>query len=150
MKKADENDIRCRAKWRSLSPSVYDLTYVSWRRAEPRHCQRQLYRTSDHHRFVREALRDLLALQEKLVTIAIFRRRWRSTTRSKSRISFPASIPLGGPSAPDGDGAGERATNHSLPEIGDAFGGRDHTTGFMPAGRSSSCVKRATISKKFF
>lgn len=31
MKKADENDIRLRAKWRSLSPSVYDLTYVSWK-----------------------------------------------------------------------------------------------------------------------
>ncbi|MFS4686167.1 hypothetical protein ACL655_07010 [Klebsiella quasipneumoniae subsp. similipneumoniae] len=31
--------------------------------------------------FVREALRDLLALQEKLVTIDNIQRRWRSTTR---------------------------------------------------------------------
>ncbi|STI14857.1 chromosomal replication initiation protein [Escherichia coli] len=59
--------------------------------------------------FVREALRDLLALQEKLVTIDIFRDGG-GVLQDQSRGSpFQASIPLGGASAPDGDGAGERA-----------------------------------------
>ncbi|XNM61846.1 helix-turn-helix domain-containing protein [Escherichia coli] len=39
----------------------------------------------------------------------------------------------------------------TVAEIGDAFGGRDHTT-VLHACRQylSSCVKRATISKKIF
>ncbi len=31
MKKADENDIRLPGEVASLLPSVYDLTYVSWK-----------------------------------------------------------------------------------------------------------------------
>lgn len=79
--------------------------------------------------FVREALRDLLALQEKLVTIdniqktvaeyykikladILSKRRSRSVARPR-QIAMALSKEL---------------TNHSLPEIGDAFGGRDHTT----------------------
>lgn len=31
MKKADENDIRLPGEVAFLSPSVYDLTYVSWK-----------------------------------------------------------------------------------------------------------------------
>lgn len=79
--------------------------------------------------FVREALRDLLALQENWSPSTIFRRRWRSTTRSKSRISLskrrsrsvarPRQMAMA---------LAKELTNHSLPEIGDAFGGRDHTT----------------------
>jgi chromosomal replication initiator protein len=79
--------------------------------------------------FVREALRDLLALQDKLVTIdniqktvaeyykikvadLLSKRRNRSVARPR-QIAMALSKEL---------------TNHSLPEIGDAFGGRDHTT----------------------
>ncbi|MGP1959386.1 MAG: chromosomal replication initiator protein DnaA [Arsenophonus sp. NC-TX2-MAG3] len=79
--------------------------------------------------FVREALRDLLALQEKLVTIdniqkivaeyykikvadLLSKRRFRSVARPR-QIAMALAKEL---------------TNHSLPEIGDAFGGRDHTT----------------------
>ena len=77
----------------------------------------------------REALRDLLALQERLVTIdniqktvaeyfkirvadLLSKRRSRSITRPR-QIAMSLAKEL---------------TNHSLPEIGDAFGGRDHTT----------------------
>lgn len=38
--------------------------------------------------FVREALRDLLALQENWSPSTIFRRRWPSITKSKLRICF--------------------------------------------------------------
>ncbi|MDH3588657.1 MAG: chromosomal replication initiator protein DnaA, partial [Gammaproteobacteria bacterium] len=79
--------------------------------------------------FAKEALRDLLALQEKLVTIdnikktvaeyykirvadLLSKRRSRSITRPR-QVAMALSKEL---------------TNHSLPEIGDAFGGRDHTT----------------------
>jgi len=79
--------------------------------------------------FAREALRDLLALQDRLVSIENIKktvaeyykirvhdllsaRRTRSITRPR-QIAMALSKEL---------------TNHSLPEIGDAFGGRDHTT----------------------
>jgi chromosomal replication initiator protein len=79
--------------------------------------------------FVREALRDLLALQEKLVTIdniqktvaeyykikladILSKRRSRSVARPRQMAMALA----------------KELTNRSLPEIGDAFGGRDHTT----------------------
>jgi chromosomal replication initiator protein len=79
--------------------------------------------------FAKEALKDLLALQERLVTIEniqktvaeyykirvadlLSRRRSRSITRPR-QVAMALSKEL---------------TNHSLPEIGDAFGGRDHTT----------------------
>ena len=77
----------------------------------------------------KEALRDLLALQDKLVTIEniqktvaqyykirmadlVSKRRTRSIVRPR-QIAMALAKEL---------------TNHSLPEIGDAFGGRDHTT----------------------
>ena len=79
--------------------------------------------------FAKEALRDLLALQARLVSIEniqktvadyfkirvadlLSRRRSRSIARPR-QIAMALSKEL---------------TNHSLPEIGDAFGGRDHTT----------------------
>jgi chromosomal replication initiator protein len=79
--------------------------------------------------FAKEALKDLLALQEKLVTIEniqktvaeyfkirvadlLSKRRSRSITRPR-QMAMALSKEL---------------TNHSLPEIGDAYGGRDHTT----------------------
>lgn len=79
--------------------------------------------------FVKEALRDLLALQDKLVTVEniqrtvaeyykikvadlLSKRRNRSVARPRQTAMALA----------------KELTNHSLPEIGDAFGGRDHTT----------------------
>lgn len=79
--------------------------------------------------FAREALKDLISLQDKLVTIEniqkivaeyykikigelLSKRRTRSVTRPR-QIAMALAKEL---------------TNHSLPEIGQAFGGRDHTT----------------------
>ncbi len=79
--------------------------------------------------FVREALRDLLALQEKLVTIdniqktvAEYYKIKMSDMLSKRRsrsVARPRQMAMA---------LSKELTNHSLPEIGDAFGGRDHTT----------------------
>lgn len=77
----------------------------------------------------KETLKDLLALQDRLVTIEniqktvaqyyklrvadlISKRRTRSIARPR-QVAMALAKEL---------------TNHSLPEIGDAFGGRDHTT----------------------
>ena len=79
--------------------------------------------------FTKEALRDLLALQDRLVTIdniqktvaEYFKMRiadLHSKRRSRS-ITRPRQIAMA---------LAKELTNHSLPEIGDAFGGRDHTT----------------------
>jgi len=79
--------------------------------------------------FAREALRDLLAVHDKLVTIENIQRTVAgyfkirvadllSKSRSRS-ITRPRQIAMS---------LTKELTNHSLPEIGDAFGGRDHTT----------------------
>lgn len=100
---------------------------------------------------MREALRDLLALQEKLVTIdniqktvaeyykikvadLLSKRRSRSVARPRQMAMALA----------------KELTNHSLPEIGDAFGGRDHTTVLHACRKIEQLQKRATISKKIF
>ncbi len=79
--------------------------------------------------FIRESLKDLLALHEKQVSIdniqrtvaeyykikvadLLSKRRTRTVTRPRQMAMALA----------------KELTNHSLPEIGDAFGGRDHTT----------------------
>lgn len=79
--------------------------------------------------FIRECLKDLLALHDKQVSIEniqrtvaeyykirvadlLSKRRTRSITR-------PRQV---------GMALAKELTNHSLPEIGEAFGGRDHTT----------------------
>lgn len=79
--------------------------------------------------FVHDALRDLLALQDKLVTIdniqktvaeyykvkvvdLLSKRRSRSIARPRQMAMMLS----------------KELTSRSLPEIGDAFGGRDHTT----------------------
>jgi chromosomal replication initiator protein len=79
--------------------------------------------------FVQEALKDVLALQDKLVSIdnimktvaeyykvkvadLLSKRRSRSVARPRQMAMCLC----------------KELTNHSLPEIGDAFGGRDHTT----------------------
>jgi chromosomal replication initiator protein len=79
--------------------------------------------------FAREALRDLLALQERLVTVEniqktvaeYFKMRASdllSQRRSRS-VARPRQIAMS---------LAKELTRHSLPEIGEAFGGRDHTT----------------------
>ena len=78
---------------------------------------------------VKEALRDVLALQERLVTIENIQKtvaeyykiriaELLSKRRSRS-IARPRQVAMA---------LAKELTNHSLPEIGDAFGGRDHTT----------------------
>ncbi|MEX1033988.1 MAG: chromosomal replication initiator protein DnaA [Cellvibrionaceae bacterium] len=78
---------------------------------------------------VREALKDLLALQDKQVSIDNIQRvvaeyykikvsDLLSKRRSRS-VARPRQVAMA---------LAKELTNHSLPEIGDAFGGRDHTT----------------------
>ena len=79
--------------------------------------------------FAKEALRDLLALQDRLVsieniqkTVADYFKIRVGDLLSKKRtrsIARPRQF---------GMALAKELTNHSLPEIGDAFGGRDHTT----------------------
>ncbi|HEC28128.1 MAG TPA: chromosomal replication initiator protein DnaA [Gammaproteobacteria bacterium] len=79
--------------------------------------------------FAKEALRDLLALQDRLVSIENIQKTVAeyykirvhdllSARRTRS-ITRPRQIAMS---------LAKELTNHSLPEIGDAFGGRDHTT----------------------
>lgn len=79
--------------------------------------------------FVSDALRDLLALQDKLVTIENIQKTVAeyykvkvadllSKRRSRS-IARPRQMAMA---------LAKELTNHSLPEIGDHYGGRDHTT----------------------
>jgi chromosomal replication initiator protein len=96
------------------------------------------------HDFVKDSLRDLLALQDKLITIdniqktvaeyykvkiadLLSKRRSRSVARPRQMAMALA----------------KELTNHSLPEIGDAFGGRDHTT-VLHACRKIVELKQAT------
>lgn len=79
--------------------------------------------------FAKVALKDLLALQDRLVSIENIQKTVAdyfkirvgdllSKRRSRS-IARPRQIAMT---------LAKELTNHSLPEIGDAFGGRDHTT----------------------
>jgi len=79
--------------------------------------------------FAKLALKDLIALQDKLVTIENIQKtvaeyfkirvaELLSKKRTRS-IARPRQIAMA---------LAKELTNHSLPEIGDAFGGRDHTT----------------------
>jgi chromosomal replication initiator protein len=79
--------------------------------------------------FAKEALRDMLAAQDKQVTIENIQKtvaeyykirtsELLSSTRSRT-IARPRQIAMS---------LAKELTNHSLPEIGNAFGGRDHTT----------------------
>ncbi|MGF1642845.1 MAG: chromosomal replication initiator protein DnaA [Thiotrichales bacterium] len=79
--------------------------------------------------FAKEALRDVLALQERLVSVENIQRTVAeyykirlsdllSNRRSRS-LARPRQIAMA---------LSKEFTNHSLPEIGQFFGGRDHTT----------------------
>ncbi len=79
--------------------------------------------------FAKEALHDLLALQAKLVTIENIQKTVAEyykirvadllSKRRNRSIARPRQVAMA---------LAKELTNHSLPEIGDAFGGRDHTT----------------------
>ncbi len=79
--------------------------------------------------FAKEALHDLITLQEKLITIENIQKtvaeyyKIRISDLNSSRrtrtITRPRQIAMA---------LAKEVTNHSLPEIGEAFGGRDHTT----------------------
>ncbi len=77
----------------------------------------------------KDALKDLIALQDKLVTIDNIQKTvadyckiriadLKSKRRSRS-VARPRQLAMA---------LAKELTNHSLPEIGEAFGGRDHTT----------------------
>jgi len=79
--------------------------------------------------FAKDTLRDLIALQDRLITIENIQKTVAeyykirssdllSNRRSRS-ITRPRQVAMA---------LSKELTNHSLPEIGDAFGGRDHTT----------------------
>ena len=78
---------------------------------------------------IKESLKDLLALQDKQVslenikrTVADYYKIKVSDLLSKRRnrsVARPRQVAMA---------LSKELTNHSLPEIGDAFGGRDHTT----------------------
>jgi chromosomal replication initiator protein len=79
--------------------------------------------------FTKEALRDLLALQDKLVTTENIQKTVAEyykirvadllSPRRTRTVTRPRQIAMA---------LAKELTTHSLPEIGDAFGGRDHTT----------------------
>ena len=79
--------------------------------------------------FAKESLKDLLAMQERLVsidniqkTVAEYYKIRVADLLSKSRtrsVTRPRQVAMA---------LAKELTSHSLPEIGDAFGGRDHTT----------------------
>jgi chromosomal replication initiator protein len=86
--------------------------------------------------FTKEALKDLLTLQAKLITIENIQKTVAdyykvrvadllSKRRSRS-IARPRQVAMA---------LAKELTTHSLPEIGDAFGGRDHTTVLHACGR---------------
>lgn len=79
--------------------------------------------------FVKESLKDLLAVQDRQISIENIQKTvaeyfkikiadLHSKRRSRS-VARPRQIAMA---------LAKELTNHSLPEIGDAFGGRDHTT----------------------
>ena len=94
---------------------------------------------------IKEALRDLFALQDKLVTIdniqrtvAEYSKIKMSDMLSKRRnrsVARPRQVAMC---------LAKELTNHSLPEIGDAFGGRDHTT-VMHACKQIAKLRQSSI-----
>lgn len=130
MKKADEDRI-------SLPTDV--AFFIAQRiRSHVRDLEGALKRVIAHARFtgrpidnelVKDALKDLLALQDKLVsinniqsTVAEYFKIKTSDLLAKRRnrsVARPRQVAMA---------LAKELTNHSLPEIGDAFGGRDHTT----------------------
>ncbi|MGB8327226.1 MAG: chromosomal replication initiator protein DnaA [Steroidobacteraceae bacterium] len=101
--------------------------------------------------FTKEALKDLLSLQAKLITIENIQKTVAdyyklrvgdllSQRRSRS-IARPRQLAMA---------LAKELTTHSLPEIGDAFGGRDHTTVLHACKRIKELRDRETrVSQDF-
>jgi chromosomal replication initiator protein len=93
--------------------------------------------------FSKEALKDLLAAQEKLVTMDYIQKAVAEyykirvvdllSKRRNRSVARPRQLAMA---------LAKEFTNHSLPEIGDAFGGRDHTT-VLHACRKIADLKRS-------
>lgn len=96
-----------------------------------------------------EGLKDLLAFQERLVTInniqktvAEYFKIRVSDLHAKGRsrqIARPRQFAMA---------LAKELTNHSLPEIGDAFGGRDHTTVIHACRKIAELVQTDTRAKE--
>ncbi len=94
--------------------------------------------------FIKDALKDLLALQDRQVsimniqqTVAEYYKIKSNDLLSKRRnrsVARPRQVAMC---------LAKELTNHSLPEIGDAFGGRDHTT-VLHACRKISELKQSS------
>ena len=95
--------------------------------------------------FAKEALHDLIILQEKLITIENIQKTvaeyykirvsdLNSSRRTRS-ITRPRQLAMA---------LAKELTSHSLPEIGEAFGGRDHTT-VLHACRKTKELKQSDI-----
>ena len=79
--------------------------------------------------FVKETLRDLISLQQRLMTIEQIQKTVAEyykirvsdilSTKRDRKITLPRHMAMA---------MSKDLTTHSLPSIGDAFGGRDHTT----------------------
>lgn len=95
--------------------------------------------------FVKEALKDLLSLQDKLVTIdniqktvAEYYKMKMSDMLSKRRtrsVARPRQMAMA---------MAKELTNHSLPEIAESFGGRDHTTVLHACRKIKELVETST------
>lgn len=79
--------------------------------------------------FAKEALRDMIAAQDKLITIDNIQRTVADyyKIRTADMVSAKRSRTIARPRQVAMT-LSKELTNHSLPEIGDAFGGKDHTT----------------------
>jgi chromosomal replication initiator protein len=79
--------------------------------------------------FARDSLKDMLAAQDKLVTIENIQKTVAEyfKIRTSDLLSAKRSRTLARPRQM-AMALAKELTNHSLPEIGNAFGGRDHTT----------------------
>lgn len=116
-----------------------DAFFIAQRiRSNVRELEGSLKRVMAHAQFtgklisielIKESLKDLLALQDKLISIENIQRTVAeyykikvsdllSKRRSRS-VARPRQVAMA---------LAKELTNHSLPEIGNAFGGRDHTT----------------------
>lgn len=99
--------------------------------------------------FVKDTLRDLLALQERLMTIEqiqktvadYFKIRVSDILSAKRdrKITLPRHIAMF---------LSKELTSHSLPSIGDAFGGRDHTTVLHACKKISALKSTSSIVSK--
>ena len=112
------------------------------RRAAAGDRERAVHRSADHAGFAKEALQDLLAcrrswspIENIQKTVAEYFKIRMADLLSKRRsrsIARPRQIAMA---------LAKELTTHSLPEIGDAFGGRDHTTVLHACKRSEGAAR---------